>query len=645
MSTAPGNLDEAVEALKRALQCLREEHRAAALASDESTEGLTKAIENVSRGLAETLLKKGDETLWLEAYQLAPDDYRVFQAKAAMLHRQRNFAVELPTLGTAIALAELNGDAGNKEKGALWAAKAECYRLLDDWANCKEAMEKAVDADPSNKDYLHRLGAIYGVSGRNLDKAVKLCRLSGEVEAFNTAGIFLRDMGLTQAAIASFEDCIRAEPDHRHAPHSRLMSLNYLPQHDGGRWVSEEHCKWGNAVAARVEREIDKASLFGGEERSSRPCKGRLRIGYLSPDFRGHSVSYFVEGLFRSHDPSKVEVYAYHDSIINDAVTLRLKGRIEKNPDWRWVDVHELDDRQLCRRIWHDRIDVLVDLAGHSGNNRLLVFAVKPARTTVTYIGYPNTTGLPNMDYRLVDGVTDPIGDSGEGYSEKLVRLPHCFLCYSPPLNAPECSLEAPQRRSGGIVTFGSFNTLAKLSDDTIRVWSGILLQVPNSRLLLKSKALASAAAVDRMKRLFSAQGVSPERLVLVGMTPSTATHLGMYGDIDVCLDPWPYAGTTTSAEAMYMGVPVVTLASKGACHSQRVTASLAHAIGEDYASATVAATEAEYIQKAIKLSADIDGLDKWRRTLRRLMVEGPLCDSERHAGEVEAAYIGMVPT
>ncbi|KAF4705529.1 hypothetical protein FOZ63_014941 [Perkinsus olseni] len=639
-----GNVDDAVVAFRSALQCLRDRHRDALLATDGTSSEFSRSIETISRDLAETLLMKNEESAWLEAYQLAPDYYRVFQARAAMLHGQGDFARELPALGTAIALVELDGRVTDSVKGALWAAKAECYRLLDDWADCKTAMVKAIDLDPSNKDYRHRLGAVYGVAGRDLERAVNLCKISGEAEAFNTAGIFLRDIGLTRSAIASFEDCLRLEPDHRHAPHSRLMSLNYLPQRDGGLWVAREHCQWGDSVVARVNKELDRDALFGAGETRADPAEGgRIRVGYVSPDFRGHSVSYFVDGLFRSHDAGKVEVYAYHDSAINDAVTARLRGSVERHSQWKWRDVHEMDDRQLCRQIWRDRVDVLVDLAGHSGNNRLLVFAVKPARCTVTYIGYPNTTGLPNMDFRLVDDVTDPVGASGDGYSEKLVRLPRCFLCYTPPASAPECTLEAPQRRTGGTITFGSFNTLAKLSDDTVRVWSRILKEVPNARLLLKSKALASAVAVDRLRRLFGAEGISSGRLDLVGMTPSTSTHLGMYGEIDVCLDPWPYAGTTTSAEAMFMGVPVVTLAARGACHAQRVTASLAKAVGRDYERATVAATEEEYVEKAKKLARDADGLERWRRELRRLMVEGPLCDSKQHTREVETAYGKMV--
>ncbi|EER12027.1 o-linked n-acetylglucosamine transferase, ogt, putative [Perkinsus marinus ATCC 50983] len=637
-----GHVEDAIVAFRRALKCLRDRHRDALLANDGTSSEFSRSIAMISRDLAHTLLSKEEEEAWLEAYQLAPDDYRVFQVKASMLHRQGEFAKELPTLGTAIALVD--GNVNSRVKGALWAAKAECYRLLDDWADCKTAMVKAVDLDPSNKEYLHRLGAIYGVAGRDLEKSVNLCKISGEAEAFNTAGIFLRDIGLTRSAIASFEDCLKAEPDHRHASHSRLMSLNYLPQRDGGLWVAKEHRKWGESVVARVAKEVDSKTIFSAAVSRKNPAgSGKIRIGYVSPDLRGHSVSYFVDGLFRCHNPAKVEVYAYHDSAVNDAVTRRLRGYIERHSEWKWVDVHDMDDRQLARQIWEDHIDVLVDLAGHSGNNRLLVFAVKPAPCTVTYIGYPNTTGLPNMDFRLVDEVTDPIESSGNGYSEQLVRLPHCFLCYIPPENVPECVLEAPQRRTGGTATFGSFNTLAKLSDDTVRVWAQILREVPNSRLMLKSKALASTVAVERLNRLFAEEGVPSTRLDLLGMTPSTSTHLGMYGEIDVCLDPWPYAGTTTSAEAMFMGVPVVTLALKGACHSQRVTASLARAVGRDYEIATVATSEEEYIAKAKKLAENVGDLEKWRRELRRLMAEGPLCDAKKHTIEVEEAVEKML--
>jgi predicted O-linked N-acetylglucosamine transferase (SPINDLY family) len=282
--------------------------------------------------------------------------------------------------------------------------------------------------------------------------------------------------------------------------------------------------------------------------------------------------------------------------------------------------------------VCKDGIDILVDLAGHTAENRLLVFARKPAPVQITWLGYPNTTGMPVMDYRLTDEIADPPGEAGHYHSETLIRLPDGFLCYSPPDDAPEVS-GLPARQSVRI-TFGSFNNLPKINEAVIALWSRLLLQVPQSDLLLKSKQFADAHVRQRFLDLFTSHGIAAERITLQPRVPSTAGHLALYDRVDIGLDPFPYNGTTTTCEALWMGVPVITL--RGDRHAGRVGASLLTRVG---LKELIAESEAHYIEIGKKLARDLDGLEELRTDLRARMQASTLCDGQSFARMMENTF------
>jgi len=341
-----------------------------------------------------------------------------------------------------------------------------------------------------------------------------------------------------------------------------------------------------------------------------------------------HSVGYFAQALFAHHDRDAIEVFAYEDVRRPDAMT---KWFRERSAGWR--SLRGLSDADAAARIYDDGIDILVDLAGHTAGNRLLAFAPRPAPVQVTYLGYPNTTGLPAMDYRLCDATTDPAGD--DGYVEELVRLPHGFLCYAPPPAAPAVA-PAPVL-SGAPPTFGSFNDLAKMNDEVVALWARLLHAVDGARLYLKTKALFDADARADLRRRFAAHGVDGERLELSGWVADLPSHLAEYARVDVALDTFPYCGTTTTCEALWMGVPVVTLA--GARHAGRVGVS----INERLALAEmVAPTAGEYVDTACALIADHERLRALRGGLRSRMRGSPLCDGAAFTRSLEAAYRDM---
>lgn len=354
----------------------------------------------------------------------------------------------------------------------------------------------------------------------------------------------------------------------------------------------------------------------------------RLRVGYVSSDFRQHVASCFFEPLLAAHDPTQVEAICYSDTVAPDGVTRRLTALAG---GWR-VSVGA-GEAELAAAIRADRIDILVDLTGHSSGNRQTVFARRPAPIQVTWLGYPDTSGLSAMDYRIVDGITDPEGIADGLACETLIRLPDGFLCYWPPKGAPEPSMTRSERP----VTFGSFNKLAKITPNVIAAWATILRRRPEARLLLKALGLADDSVRNRVLGQFSDQGVPADRLELIGWSPSWLEHLALYNRIDVALDSFPYNGTTTTCEALWMGVPVVTWL--GERHAARVGASLLRRIGlHDL----IAMSLDDYVDRAAWLAADPARLATLRAETRSRMRASPLCDALGFARRMEDAYRTM---
>ncbi len=350
----------------------------------------------------------------------------------------------------------------------------------------------------------------------------------------------------------------------------------------------------------------------------------------MSADFKWHSVAYFLLGLFRNHDHLQFEIFCYSDVPKPDTRTIELQHSAD-----HWHDTRSLSDQALCELIRADRIDILVDLAGHTEDNRLPVFAQRPAPVQVTWLGYPNTTGLDAIDYRLSDAVADPLEICAAHNTETLVHLPDGFLCYTPNPDAPQVS-PAPALRNG-YVTFGSFNHLPKVTRTVIKTWAAILKSVPNSRLHLKSLALTEESVRQRYRKYFDAEGIDTTRVIFLDWQSSQQCHLELYRDIDIALDPFPYNGTTTTCEALWMGLPVVALL--GEHHAARVSASLLTQLGH---TEWIANDRDAYIALAAQLASDAHSLNTIRQALRPKMEKSSLREEAAFARKVEVAFLGM---
>jgi predicted O-linked N-acetylglucosamine transferase (SPINDLY family) len=441
----------------------------------------------------------------------------------------------------------------------------------------------------------------------------------GNATALRNLGSTLKHQGRHEEALACYRAALEITPRDATLRSDYLLALNYLQGQAPGA-LFEAHAEWGQlqgATSLPIQPLQD-------------PDPGRpLHIGYVSADFYDHSVAHFIEPLLAEHDREAFIVHCYADVVLEDAVTARLRAL-----PLHWHSIAGLGDTEVAERVRHDRIDILVDLAGHTGGNRLALFAQRPAPVQVTYLGYPNTTGVPAIDYRLTDAIADPPG-SEAFHTETLVRLEHGFLCYQgdPDLAS---AVEPPVLRHGH-PTFGSFNNLAKITPEVIAVWARLLMALPAARLVLKNKSLRDAGVRQHLLEAFAAHGVVAERLELIGWLADPADHLRLYDRIDVALDTFPYNGTTTTCEALWMGVPVITV--RGDRHAARVSASLLQRVGlEDL----VAGDLEDYARRAIMLAEDVPRLAGLRAGLRARMQQSPLCDRQGFARELEAAYRKM---
>ena len=467
------------------------------------------------------------------------------------------------------------------------------------------------------------LGGVLAGKGA-LDEAIGAYRQAlrfdqGDAEIHNNLGNALLAQARHDEAIASYEQALRLPLTSTTIHSNFLASLHYCPLTTPAR-----------LFAAHGEYDARHAAPLRGAWRSHRNLADpgrRLKIGYVSPDFWHNVISHFLTPLLEAHDHGQFEIHCYASVERPDAVTDRLRKTADV-----WRDVLGLGDEALAEQIRADGIDILVDLSQHMGGNRLLVFARKPAPVQVAWLGHPGTTGLRAMDYRLTDGYLEPEGSPWSESVEKMARLPDSWFCFDPIETFPEPG-ELPALRAG-CVTFGCLNNFSKVNDGVLQRWTEVLRAVEGSRLLLQCPAGGTQA---RVREFFAARAIAAERIELVARTATRAEFLELFQRMDIALDPFPYNGGTTTCEALWMGVPVLTL--PGERIVSRIGLSILMACGMPE---FVAHTEADYVQLAADLAADLPRLAELRATLRGRMKASAFMDGPRFAKNVEHAYREM---
>ncbi len=389
-------------------------------------------------------------------------------------------------------------------------------------------------------------------------------------------------------------------------------TLNYLPNADR-RECFELHRAFGGSIEAG-KPVIDSLSFTNDPD----PDR-QIRVAIVSPDFREHPVARFVDSILRHHDRERIHLAGFYLFPADDRVTKEFQPLCAS---WRSIRTSKPDI--IAEWIKKENIDVVVEICGLTSNSPLFALAPRIAPVQVSAIGYPHTTGMSTIDARFVDSFTDPVGDADAYAVEKLVRLDPCFLCYTP----------LHKRRPGpspfaknGYITFGSFNKITKFSDAAFQLWGRIMQQVPTARLLVKTAALDGASARKDITTRLERVGITSERFELVGLQKESIDHLGMYDRVDIALDTFPYNGTTTTCESLYMGVPVVAL--EGVPHAARVCVSLLHAVGR---TELLAKTPDEYVEIAVRFASDPAALAPLRDALHDGMLASPLCDAKGYA-------------
>jgi predicted O-linked N-acetylglucosamine transferase (SPINDLY family) len=473
------------------------------------------------------------------------------------------------------------------------------------------AFQAAVRADPnlphpyvSLSDALRRAGRLADAADA-ARTALRLLNDDPHVRG-NLANILL-DQGLADEAIELHRGALAAAPQLHFAFSNLLLALHNRVQDPQSLY--REHLRW----AERYERPLP-AKLTPHHDRDR---NRRLRVGFVSGDFYDHPVGRLILPIIQRLNRAQFSSICFGNSRVGDEITAAIRAAAG---EWHVVD--QLDDTQLAQLIGEQRIDILIDLAGHSANNRLLAFALKPAPVQITYLGYPNTTGMRSIDFRITDAVADPPGGADALNTEKLVRLSRCFLSVRLAQDAI-----APVDRDGHF-TFGCFNKFAKVSPQTMEMWSRILRALPQARLVLKSRGLDDPRTQTIVREKLAAHGLPVERIELTGRVKSPSDARGTYNRIDVALDPFPYSGTATTIDALSMGVPVVTLA--GTMHVSRVSGSLLTAAG---LGEWIASDADAYVEKAVAAAAHGMRSIDLRRGLREQVAASVLCDE---AGLVE---------
>ncbi|MBI9087698.1 MAG: tetratricopeptide repeat protein [Desulfobacterium sp.] len=480
--------------------------------------------------------------------------------------------------------------------------------------------KQALKIRPNYAEVHSNLGNLYFQKQGDIGNAIKHCKKAIKInpklaEAHNNLGNALKHQGHLDQAIQYYKKAIKLKPDYSCANSNLLLGIHYSDS-ISPKEVFNEHKNYAQNQCASVSPDAHTDH--------DRSVNRILRIGYISPDFRAHPVAWFIESVIAEHDRSHFKVFCYSDVITPDLLT----EKFNKISDC-FQTIKGFSHTDVASLIKNDQIDILVDLAGHTANNRIPMLALKPAPIQITYLGYPGTTGLDSVDYRLTDHFADPKGMTEQYHTEKLIRMPRSFLCYTSPEFSPG-STEPLSKRSGKI-TFGSFNNRSKITKTVIATWAEILKKVPGSTLFLKAKSLADPETQRLMIKLFKKHKISHKQLYFSGFLPDAADHMLLYNKVDIALDTFPYNGTTTTCEALWMGVPVVTV--QGKTHASRVGTSILSNTGLEE---LIAKDRNDYIKKACALANAPHQLAQLKSELRNRVKESGFIDARRFTRELE---------
>jgi protein O-GlcNAc transferase len=568
------------------------------------------------------LLLKGDLPAALDAFRTAikhkPDYAGAYYNIGNALLRNRQFDEAVASYRRALQI--------EPDYAEVHCALGVALEELGQLDGAIESFRHALQINPDLAEAHINLGNVlqgFGQSESAVENYRQALKINPDlVEAHSNLGLALKDLGQLEVAMACYQRAVEINPDHAEARGGLLFALNYTAGHTPAHCI-EQARQFGRIVSGKVGARF---SDWACEDRPE-----RLRVGLVSGDLLNHPVGFFLEGPLVHIDPSRIELIAYPTHIKEDELTARIRPYFSA-----WKPLFRKNDEAAAHLIHADGVHVLLDLAGHTGHNRLPVFAWKPAPVQATWLGYWATTGVAEMDYLLADKVGVPEAQRTQ-FTESIWYLPDTRLCFTAPkIDMPIVPLPA---LSNGMITLGCFQIMAKLGDEVLEVWGKIFAALPNAILRIQCKQLDDSSQVEQLLQRLQRYGIGPARVRTRGSTDREA-YLAAHAEVDIILDTFPYAGGTTTCEALWMGVPTVTLA--GDSLLARQGASLLTAAGlEEW----VAASKEEYVAKTIALASDLPKLAKLRAGLRQQVLASPLFDAPRFARNFEDALWGMWQT
>lgn len=585
------------------------------------------------------------------ALELDPKHVEALSNSAAILNAQGDFERAIVYSERSLAI--------DPECAIAYNNLGASYRALIRLDDSISAYRKAIQIEPEKAEYYNNLALVLDYAGKidemesafkealRLDPeyAIALTNYSSSLLKFgrlseakslidkalilnSASSIAWNNLARYHYEVGAFKESYRAYKrflvlDPSSALGWTSIAATQIARDDvSDREVFEQHLESGR----EIEKDIEPYEHLASDR--SKSAGERLTIGFLSADFKTHSVAFFLEPLLEALDRGAYSVICYSGVRSKDKVTQRFEALADS-----WRDVCDTPDDQLAKQIREEQVDILIDMSGYTAGNRARALAYKPAPVQANWLGYAHSLGMGRFDFRIVDGVTDPEGVTLN--SETLVRMPKTFLVYRPSAEAPDVK-ELPVR-SNGYITFGCFNNLTKLSDKSVELFSQALHAVPNSKLMLKSYQATDRTVLRRLLKKFGQQGIEESRLELLPKFPKARDHLETYNRVDIALDTFPYNGTTTTCEALWMGVPVLTLL--GTRHASRVSATFLGQLGLD---SFIADSDARFAAKAAELATDIEALASIRASLRERLERSPLRDEAGFAKDFAAALDSM---
>jgi protein O-GlcNAc transferase len=565
--------------------------------------------------LADALREAGqmDEAIaeYQKAIALQPQKADIYNNLSVALRSRRRFEESLAALDKAVAL--------RADCALFWCNRGGLLRDLRKPREAIAAIKRALQIDPNLFEAHLNLATILLELGK-VDQAMGFARRCVEInprssEARNILGNAFKEDGQIENAIDEFDRALEIDPDNAVIRSNKVYSLEFDPRCDAPKLFTEARL-WNQHHGLPLKK------FIRGHDNDRSPDRP-LRVAYISPGFCNHAESFFVIPLLEKHDRNQYEIHCYHDGSRADPVTERIKASAQA-----WHLSSALTNEELAEQIRRDKIDILIDLSMHMTHNRLLMFAQKPAPVQLAWLAYPGGTGLDAMDYRISDPWIDPPGIGESRYAEKTIRLPETWVCYD-----PLCDVPAANPRAKGPICFGSINNPCKLNDPLLRLWARVMHAVPDSRLRLLAFENEHRR---RLTEFLATEGIPGDRVGFLSRS-LRSDYLRLYDQIDICLDPLPYNGITTTCDALWMGVPVVTLTGQTA--GGRAAASiLANVELKDL----IADNPEQFVRIAMALASDASRRADLRQTLRDRFIRSPIMDAPRFAKAMEAAYRQM---